>query len=77
MDCADILDMGHNTSGIYEIWPVNRVIGEKPVYVYCDMETNGGGWTVSVFDFFSNCEKFSHLNGKRFICKNTEIILKT
>uniref|UniRef100_A0A482ZBE6 U22-Saltitoxin-Pre1a_1 n=1 Tax=Phidippus regius TaxID=1905328 RepID=A0A482ZBE6_9ARAC len=46
IDCADVLQMGHNTSGVYEIWPVNRLTEGKSLYVYCDMDTNGGGWTV-------------------------------
>lgn len=45
MDCDEVFNCGNNKSGIYEIWPRNRII-VKSVKVYCDMETNGGGWTV-------------------------------
>ena len=43
-DCYDWLHIGGATkSGIYEITPP----GTKPFKVFCDMETDGGGWTVS------------------------------
>ncbi|XP_063610905.1 ficolin-2-like isoform X2 [Penaeus indicus] len=44
-DCADHLLLGHTKSGVYEIFPFKCRCGE-PVKVWCDMETEGGGWTV-------------------------------
>ncbi|XP_027213146.2 ficolin-1 [Penaeus vannamei] len=45
VDCADHLLMGSTTSGVYEIYPFSCSCSE-PVRVWCDMETDGGGWTV-------------------------------
>jgi len=45
MDCDEVLKCGHNRSGVYQIWPRNRIILGS-INVFCDMETNGGGWTV-------------------------------
>ncbi|GIY35190.1 hypothetical protein CDAR_484641, partial [Caerostris darwini] len=46
IDCAEVLRSGRNKSGVYEIWPKSRVMEEKPLQVYCDMDTDEGGWTV-------------------------------
>ncbi|KAF8773165.1 Techylectin-5A like protein [Argiope bruennichi] len=46
IDCAEVLRSGYNESGVYSIWPKSRVINDRPIDVFCDMETDGGGWIV-------------------------------
>lgn len=45
VDCADHLMAGATVTGVYEIFPFTCTCA-KPVLVWCDMETDGGGWTV-------------------------------
>ena len=42
-DCQAIKDMGHINSGVYHVYPGGVYSGFE---VYCDMETDGGGWLV-------------------------------
>ena len=46
-DCHCIMEQGYNTSGRYFIYPHDNGVPQDPVYVWCDMDTDGGGWTVS------------------------------
>ena len=46
--CLDVLANGGDVSGVYYI----DTPGENPqtIQVYCDQETDGGGWMVSTCD---------------------------
>ena len=51
-DCYEILNyFGQSTNGIYQIYVG---VAETPVKVYCDQETDGGGWTVISYTSFNN-----------------------
>ena len=51
-DCLAIQDDGQNVSGEYFINPQD---GGSSFPVYCDMDTDGGGWLVSLFKYLCNC----------------------
>ncbi|MEC9071810.1 MAG: fibrinogen-like YCDxxxxGGGW domain-containing protein, partial [Myxococcota bacterium] len=47
VDCLDVLERAPGTpSGLYIIDPDGVVGPHEPTQVWCDMETNGGGWTL-------------------------------
>ncbi|XP_070702536.1 tenascin-like [Pempheris klunzingeri] len=61
-DCSQELLNGIRTSGEVEIFPRGKL--GTPVMVYCDMETDGGGWTVfqrrkdGSVDFFKSWKEY-------------------
>jgi len=44
VSCKQYLDAGHNTSGPY---PIYLGCSETSTSLYCDMRTDGGGWTYA------------------------------
>ncbi|XP_062601207.1 angiopoietin-2-like [Saccostrea cucullata] len=42
-DCKDLYINGNTVSGVYEIYPFGN---NSKVSVFCDMMTEGGGWTA-------------------------------
>lgn len=48
MDCLQVMKNGNRKSDIYTIYINND--GSRPVEVYCDMDTDGGGWLVQIMD---------------------------
>ena len=42
-DCSEAFARGETTSGVYTVQPLDD---GGPLNVYCDMDTDGGGWTV-------------------------------
>ena len=42
-DCSEVLSRGITVSGVYKVQPLDK---GGQIEVYCDMETDEGGWTV-------------------------------
>ncbi|XP_077354316.1 tenascin-like isoform X9 [Festucalex cinctus] len=62
-DCAQIFLNGENTSGVYTIYVAG--VESQVIQVYCDMETDGGGWMVFLrrqngrLEFFRNWKNYT------------------
>ncbi|XP_010896325.1 microfibril-associated glycoprotein 4-like [Esox lucius] len=82
LDCADIYNGGSKTSGVYRIYTAGP---NSPQYVYCDMDTDGGKWTVfqrrmdGTINFFRGWEEykngFGHAAGEYWLGLETIYLL--
>ncbi len=62
-DCSEILALGYTQSGLYTVY-----VGpyKEPVGVYCDQETDGGGWLVGVPFVHKLCVYLSRLQPRSY-----------
>ncbi|XP_032863386.1 angiopoietin-related protein 7 isoform X1 [Tyto alba] len=44
-DCSSLYQKNYRISGVYKL-PPDEFLGSPDLEVFCDMETDGGGWTV-------------------------------
>ena len=93
-DCTEIFVKGNASSGIYQINPHfqglyhSNTSRPTPVNVYCDMDSDGGGWTVfqrrysGVVDFYRDWEDyrqgFGYVDGEYWLgLQNLHLLTST
>ena len=61
-DCQGLFSAGFKESGVFTVNPTNKASFE----VFCDMKTDGGGWTVfhkrfnGALDFYMGWEEYKN-----------------
>jgi len=60
-DCADILNGGESADGVYTVY-LQTGCTQYHVDVFCDMTTDGGGWTVCTCITINNSPQLLHKN---------------
>ncbi|XP_038061080.1 microfibril-associated glycoprotein 4-like [Patiria miniata] len=81
--CKMLFDAGYRSSGIHTIYPEG--FGNGSLCVFCDMETDGGGWIVfqrrqdGSVDFYRNWAEyqsgFGHLSGEFWLGNDNLVTL--
>ncbi|XP_026542114.1 ryncolin-1-like [Notechis scutatus] len=81
-NCNDLLEHGETLSGWYTIYPTKG----NPMQVFCDMETDGGGWLLfqrrqdGSIDFYHDWKSYKKgfgSQGSEFCLGNDKIHLLT
>ena len=65
--CKDAFDKGHTTSGVYEL-----LVKSNFKNAYCDMDTNGGGWTVCLHKSHKTLSQFTPYSFIPSSCKSVQ-----